>query len=443
MSTKIMVAAVVLLLMGVALRAERVRIIVETDAGGDPDDEQSMVRFLLYSNDFDVEGIIANRPRAREGENKNAERTGLGIAKKMVGAYGQCWANLSLNDRRYPTEEFLQKRTVAGYDDVEDGVKLLIEAVDRGDDPRPVWFCNWGTDNESGLSCLRRALDRVRKERGEAGYVKFKNKIRLSSADKFGEHTNEIAPPFAIWVDTFRPEVEKKRWYHRFSAITATAGGFDVKRDVLSGRGPLGELYPLNTTHPQKEGDTMTFLFLVPNGLNDEQRPEWGSWAGRYGLMPDAGEKKYYWANAEDQWEATKHRENTLKRWAADLQNDFRARLDWCVKDYAHANHPPVVRVVGGNERVVNSGEIVGLDGSESRDPDGGRLKFRWIFYPEAGSYRGDLPQLKGADEAAASFIAPNVEEPATLHLILIATDAGQPPLTRYQRVIVRVMPQK
>ena len=42
---------------------DRLRLIVETDAGGDPDDEQSLVRFLLYSNEWDVEGIIANRPR--------------------------------------------------------------------------------------------------------------------------------------------------------------------------------------------------------------------------------------------------------------------------------------------------------------------------------------------------------------------------------------------
>jgi hypothetical protein len=215
-----------------------------------------------------------------------------------------------------------------------------------------------------------------------------------------------------------------------------------VKRDVLSGHGPLGELYPLNTTHPQKEGDTMTFLFLVPNGLNDEQRPEWGSWAGRYGLMPDAGERKYYWANAEDDWEGTRHRENTLNRWGADLQNDFRARLDWCVKDYAHANHPPIVKVVGGTERRVRSGDVVTLDGGESRDPDGQALTFKWIFYPEVGTYRDKLPELMGVGGAKASFIAPKADEPRTLHVVLIATDAGQPPLTRYRRVVVEVMPR-
>src|SRR4051795_10927806 len=60
----------------------RLRLIIETDAGGDPDDEQSLVRFLLYTNEWDVEGIIANRPKARDGENLNSVRTGLGIVRR-------------------------------------------------------------------------------------------------------------------------------------------------------------------------------------------------------------------------------------------------------------------------------------------------------------------------------------------------------------------------
>ena len=65
-----------------AAALERIRLIIETDAGGDPDDEQSLVRFLLYANEWDVEGIIANRSAARDGENRNPERTGLGIARR-------------------------------------------------------------------------------------------------------------------------------------------------------------------------------------------------------------------------------------------------------------------------------------------------------------------------------------------------------------------------
>ncbi|MGV3723987.1 MAG: DUF1593 domain-containing protein, partial [Actinomycetota bacterium] len=321
---------------------ERPRVIIETDAGGDPDDEQSLVRFLLYTNDLDVEGIIANRPKARDGENRNPVRDGLGIVQRQVDAYAACYARLREHDPRYPAPAELRRKTVAAYGDQEAGVDLIIREVDRKD-PRPVWFCDWGTDDGSTASSLKRALDRIRLERGPAGYAKFKSRIRLSSADAFGEHTSTLDPPFKLWVDTFRPEIDRKRWYHRFSAITATAGGFDVKRDVLNDHGPLGALYPLNTTHPQKEGDTMAFLYLVPTGMNAPEHPEWGSWGGRYGRNETTPGKPYYWSNQTDTWNGSTNRDNTLQRWAAALQNDFRARLDWCVQDRAHANHPPTV----------------------------------------------------------------------------------------------------
>jgi hypothetical protein len=206
-------------------------------------------------------------------------------------------------------------------------------------------------------------------------------------------------------------------------------------------------MYPLNTTHPQKEGDTATFLFLVPNGLNDEQRPDWGSWAGRYGKRDGAEGKNYWWANVEDTWDGTEHRENTLKRWAEHLQNDFRARLDWCVADsYSKANHPPVVRVKGLNKHVVGSGQKVTLDGSESWDPDGHDLKFRWVSYPEVSVRWGDPIRMNGAGEAVVSVEAPLVPsdaKPVGMHVILVVSDSGEPPLTRYQRVILEVLPAK
>ena len=235
--------------------AERLRLIIETDAGGDPDDEQSLVRFLLYTNEWDVEGIIANRPVTREGENLNSERTGLAIVQRQLKAYDACYGKLKQHDPRYPTADELWKRTVPGYDHVDDGVKLIIDVVDR-DDPRPVWFLNWGTDTGAAVSCLKRALDRVLAQRGPEGYARFKSKLRLASDDQFGEHTTKIEPPFPLWVDTFRPPLGNKRWYHRFSELTRTAGGFDIERDVRTGHGPLGELYPTNTTHRQKEGDS-------------------------------------------------------------------------------------------------------------------------------------------------------------------------------------------
>lgn len=422
--------------------AERLRLIIETDAGGDPDDEQSLVRLLVYANEFDIEGIIANRPHARDGENRNPVRDGLGIVRAEVIAYGVCFTNLVQHDTRYPRPEQLLARTVAGYDDTQDGVNLILRAVDSPD-PRPVWFCNWGTDYGSAESCLKRAFDRVLRERGQAGYAGFKHRLRLSSYDKFGEHTTTLEPPFPLWVDTFHPPQEKKTWYRQFSACTATAGGFDIERDVRTGHGPLGALYPVNTGPRQKEGDTMSFLYLVPTGMNDPNEPTWGSWAGRYGLNTNFPGRAYFWANQSDTWRGTNSRDNTLARWAADLQNDFRARMDWCVKTYAQANHQPVAVLNGsrGTEILhVNAkpGSAVELDARGSSDPDGNALTSEWFVYGEAGTYRGEV-SLSATNGLTTRFVAPEVRKPETIHVILRLSDDGRPSLCSYRRAVITI----
>src|SRR5688572_26411090 len=39
---------------------DRPRLLVLTDIGGDPDDQQSMIRLMLYTNEFEIEGLIAS-----------------------------------------------------------------------------------------------------------------------------------------------------------------------------------------------------------------------------------------------------------------------------------------------------------------------------------------------------------------------------------------------
>src|SRR5207245_1171364 len=105
------------------------------------------------------------------------------------------------------------------------------------------------------------------------------------------------------------------------------------------------------------------------------------------------------------------HRDNTVRRWAVDLQNDFRTRLDWCVKSVKEANHPPrvVVNGVTGTE-VIRLMPAVGsdlkLDASGSGDSDGGRLNFNWFVYSEAGSYFKTI-QIDGAASQAVTVHVP------------------------------------
>ncbi len=54
-----------------------------------------------------------------------------------------------------------------------------------------------------------------------------------------------------------------------------------AKTHVQRNHGPLGALYPRANPY-FKEGDTPSFLHLIPNGLSDPEQPGWGSWGGRF-----------------------------------------------------------------------------------------------------------------------------------------------------------------
>jgi hypothetical protein len=420
---------------------DRPRVIVTSD--GEIDDECSFVRFLLYANEWDIEGIIANRPNARPGENLNAVRTGLGIVQQHLSAYGEVHRRLQEHASGFPAKQYLWERAVSGYADSDDGVNLIIAAVDR-DDPRPVWFQNWGTDRGSAPSSLERALDKVLAERGQVGYEKFKNKILLCSADKFGNHTTTIAPAWRFWLLPSLPNMDGGNWYHRFGPLTATAGGFDLRRDVLTGHGPLGTLYPTNTNIRQKEGDSHLFLYIIPTGMNDPMHPGWGSWAGRFGLR-DAEPRRpnYYWANQRDVWQGTTNRDNTLKRWAADLQNDFRARLDWCVKPFSVANHPPIAALNGDWSKEIltctaKPNSNVRLSAAGSKDPDRHPLSYEWLVYPEAGTYPNEV-RITNETSAETSVLVPPNAVGKEIHVLLTVRDRGEPPLASYRRAVIQV----
>jgi hypothetical protein len=62
-----------------------------------------------------------------------------------------------------------------------------------------------------------------------------------------------------------------------------------------------------------------------------------------------------------------------------------------------------------------------------------------WFHYPEAGTYKGKINL--GAENAHGVYVtAPEVEKEETIHFIIKVTDKGTPALSRYKRVIVRVV---
>jgi hypothetical protein len=123
--------------------------------------------------------------------------------------------------------------------------------------------------------------------------------------------------------------------------------------------------------------------------------------------------------------------------------------MDWTIKPYAEANHPPVAKLGHPAQLNAKAGGRVNLSAEGSSDPDRHALSFEWFYYPEPGtlatsSARSGQPlKIEDADKATAWFMVPTtrVMRLGTMHIILAVTDHGTPALTRYQRVVVTVTP--
>src|SRR5664279_243307 len=208
------------------------------------------------------------------------------------------------------------------------------------------------------------------------------------------------------------------------------------------------------------EGDTPSWLMLIPNGLNDNAIPNYGSWGGRYELYkpepvktpmppiftgggPYEPETRPIWTNADDnftpripnkygraiQKDTGSYNDNqvTLWRWREDFQNDFAARMDWCTKSFEDANHPPVAKIDEPEQFTVKSGDIFKLDADGTYDPDGDNLSYWWFQYPEAGTYKGIVSLGMYSENLynVHTIKAPEVTSPQTVHFILRVTDKG------------------
>jgi len=411
----------------------KLRVVIETDApGGDPDDEGSLVRFFLYLNEWDVEGLIGTRA-AKHSRLKISGKQRIG---QYIDDYETVYENLTTHAKGYPTPSSLRDITKQCYEGNE-GRDYVIRVVDR-DDPRPIWYLNWGTNEEDDKpTALREAIEYVKKTRSDAEYERFIGKIHYVAVDRQG-HLGSYTHDLPFYMDTFFPNMDGGRWYHRWRPLTQKAGGFDVKRDIQTRHGPLCAEYTI-----QKEGDTPTFMHLIPNGLNVPMRPAWGGWSGRYSFNE---ERDMWWCDRRDTWRGATNRDNTLKRWVVHLQNDFKARADWCVtKTFDKANHAPVPCLQADKgpsplEMHAPVGKPMVLSAVGSVDPDGDPLRLNWIYYREPGSYDGPVTIEDAQSDRCTVYVPPGAEG-KTIHVILEVTDDGRPPLTRYRRVILTGTP--
>ena len=82
-------------------RAERPRVLVLTDIENEPDDAMSMVRFLVYGNQWEIEGLVATTSIHQK------DRTAPWRIREIVEAYGKVRDNLLLHEPGFPTTNYL------------------------------------------------------------------------------------------------------------------------------------------------------------------------------------------------------------------------------------------------------------------------------------------------------------------------------------------------
>ena len=87
------------------------RIIVLTDIENEPDDAMSLVRFLTYSNQWDVEGLIATTSVHQQNE------IATWRIREILEAYGKVQDNLLLHEPGFPEVDYLYSVVSEGRKD--------------------------------------------------------------------------------------------------------------------------------------------------------------------------------------------------------------------------------------------------------------------------------------------------------------------------------------
>ncbi|KAF8195229.1 hypothetical protein K438DRAFT_801633 [Mycena galopus ATCC 62051] len=460
-------------------RASNPRVFVLTDIANEPDDAMSLTRFLLYSNEFSVQGICATTSIWLPNS------THIEQIQSHIASYAEIVDNLNVHvarDAQYPSAAELLSKMFVGYpaygmDAVgegksSNGSRALMQAVAASDEP--TWVTIW-----SGANVLAQAVWEYEQEHSTPEVDNFIAKLRvysISDQDNAGawlrHRHNSIfwilsvhgmnLYTIATWVGI------SGEGFYPFDA-----GGPDsslVTNEWLETN--IRNVSTFGSTYPEfefiMEGDTPTFLSLIQNGLNIVGKPRWGGWGGRYSristfdnLYVNAFDCNVIGQNGENFTSA----QATIWRWRNAYQWDFSGRMHWsATAAYSAANHNPVV-VVNGSSAVADALYLTvqpgDRDASKTYDPDGDGLanvtfwqyldvsQFQQAFQatPVLGVAQSGLTAVitvPSSDAFATTWASWTSgrganEDDTSLHVIVEVWDQGIPSLVGYKRVVMTV----
>jgi hypothetical protein len=470
----------------------RPRTIVTTDP--ELDDSNSMVRFLLYTNEVTTEGLVyASSQFHWRGDgkgtrfskpNREYSRGGLTLCPctswrwnpavhhidTAVDIYAKAYPNLKVHDPNYPTPESLKSKIREGNVEFEGDTSKdtpgsdLIKDVLLDDKGGPVYLQAWG-----GQSTIARALIAIKLQYGNSPqFPAIQEKIsKKAIIQAFGDqddtNASYIKPEWpgiefrqmstAIWGYGARGAVRPEHAQYLSAAWT---------RENVSSVGPFGPLYRVWRDGKQMVpgdvfdyfGEDATAEQLRAKGFQVWTPPqEKGAWisegdSSTFMNLIANGLRAYENANyggwggrsAPDK-DATgaSPRDYAAARWFEFAQRDFAARLKWtATPTFAGANHPPKVSVTSGLNVTAAPGGTVRL-AATATDPDRNALTIKWWQYADAGTYPGSVT-FSATDALTTTLRVPaDAVNGQTIHALLQVTDDGAPPLTSFQRVILTV----
>ena len=463
-------------------RMEKCRYIALTDInkGIEIDDIQSMLRLLLYANEIDIEGLI---PCTSCFVKKPKPEKNLSLLLNLVDAYGQVLPNLRVHADGWPSAEELRSHCAFGIPafgagpgdgfadekwNTNEGVQLILTALKK-EDPRPLWVGLWG-----GANTLAQALWQAEQTETAESFDTMIRKLRIYAIsdqdyagrwmrERYGDRLFYIVDPSdgdmkgsgefykAAW-----PGISADRNSHGSEDGVNRTKGFSgadwssidkgwIRKNIRR-VGRYGKLYP--RTAFITEGDTPSYLGLIPNGLNEPEHPEYGGWGGRYEKLPFPGEQHEIWTSVSDTVIGTDGAvhtspQATVWRWRTDFQNDFAARMQWTVTDKRSDAPHPVILSSPCTVFDAKPGEETELR-ITVEDPDGNGYDLSWTAYPEAGHFSAPagadnipLPLPASDDGKEKTFTYTMPEGAGDLHLILQIRTRSRIPVTRYLRFII------
>ena len=462
------------------------RLFVLSDIGNEPDDQMSLTRLLLYSNEIDLEGLVATTSCWQR------DKVCPEIVVRVLSNYGKVRSNLLKHAQGFPTLDYLSGLVKAGQpaygmaavgaNKLTPGAQLLIDAVDRND-PRPLYVSIWG-----GPNTLAQALWHIRNHRAPEEVKKFVAKLRIyaiSDQDdsgpwmrrEFGELFYIVSPSSedgeesssATWTG-----IGGDRYYRNAPGADFTTVSNTWLDEHIRSKGSLGETYPDYLFI--MEGDTPSFFSLLDNGLASYRNPGWGGWGGRYIFRQPSGEAQPIWTQGGDCFPGKPNSRDTvigvdgqsytsdqatIWRWRKAFQHDFAARMDWTIHEFGEANHNPVAVVNDDKTKdpiflKARIGVPVTLSAAGSADPDGDEIAYQWFHYEEAASAisgpanpeeivgaRGEdqldvPPKVRIENSSSAEAIVLPLSA-GVAHIILSLEDNGTPALTSYRRIILEI----